>query len=181
MRRVLIAAAVSAVSLFASAGIAQAGEPPVPPAFAPPAPAPVTDVTSAEAFAKLYVARNARDLLTEGGIRGIRHRRFVRAIDVNSACLQSPILATRFGCVFTLRALVINRRNGWDGWGHGPKGHSSKRGHTPPRPRFRIRNYGCLGFLRVNGGPTATPTAEVVAVECARVPRGDITAPEPVL
>ena len=181
MRRVFVVAAIAASSLLVGGGVAQSQPPaedPVPPAFVPPAPAPVVDTDSAEAFTLDYVADNGRALLREGGVRGIRNRRFVRVIDAQSACLQSPILDTRFGCVFTLRALVISKRHhGWDNWGHSSK-KSSKRGHH--RPRFRIRNYGCLGFLRVDGGPAVTPTAEVVAVECARVPRGDITAPEPV-
>ena len=191
MRRVLVVAAVAASSLLMFGGVAQAQDPPaeptVPPAFAPPAPAPVVDTDSAEAFTLDYVSDNGRDILREGGVRGLRDRRFVRVIDAQAACLQSPIVETRFGCVFTLRALVIQkRRGGWDNWGHGPKGHDSKaksrRGHRGNhRPRFRIRNYGCLGFLRVDGGPTATPTADVVQVECARVRRGDIEAPEPVM
>jgi hypothetical protein len=140
---------------------------PVPPEFAPPAPAPVVDVDSANAFAKLYVARNARDIL-----RIDRRRVIVR--DVQSSCLQSPILDTRFGCVFTLKALVIQRRHGWD-WGRDSRAHSAgKRGdHRRHNRRFRVRSFGCLGFLRIDGGPTATPTATVVNVECARIPRED--------
>jgi len=173
MRRVLLIA-VLAVGALALPSAAQATDPPVPPAFAPPVVAPVVDVPTAEAFAKAYATENARSFLRE------RRRNRVRVIDAASRCLQSPVLATRFGCVFTLRALVIQRRNGWDNWGHGSK-LKSRRGHHRPRPRFRIRNFGCLGFLRVNGGPAVTPTGELVAVECARVPRGDIVAPEPVL
>ena len=179
MRRVLIVAAVAAASLLVPGSAMAGDDPPVPPTFSPPTPAPVVDNDTAAAFAKLYVARNGRSLLREGGVR-TRDRRFVRVIDADAACLQSPILATRFGCVFTLRALVIqNRRGGWDGWGHKARSSSRRGGHHPRR--FRIRNYGCLGFLRINGGPTVTPTAEVVNVECARVPRDDIEAPEPVM
>jgi hypothetical protein len=178
MRRVLMVAAVAASSLLMFGGVAQAQDPPaeptVPPAFAPPTPAPVVDTDSAEAFAEGYATKNARRFLRQ------RDRRRVRVIDANAACLQSPILETRFGCVFTLRALVINRRGGWDHWGHASK--ASKRGHRGHhRPRFRIRNYGCLGFLRIDGGPEVTPTAQLIDVECARVPRDDIEAPEPVM
>jgi hypothetical protein len=187
MRRVLVVAAIAASSLLLGGGVAQAQDPPaddpVPPAFAPPAPAPVVDTDSAEAFTLDYVSDNGRALLREGGVRGLRDRRAVRVVDAQAACLQSPIVDTRFGCVFTLRALVIsNRHHGWDGWGHSAH-KSSKRGHKGDKHRrhFRIRNYGCLGFLRIDGGPTATPTADVVQVECARVPRGDIEAPEPVM
>jgi hypothetical protein len=183
MRRVLIGVAVAASSLLMFGGVAQAGDPPaeptVPPAFSPPVVAPVVDTDSAEAFAENYADDNARRFLRE------RRRNRVRVIDVNAACLQSPILETRFGCVFTLRALVINRQRGWDGWGHSSKArHSSKRGDDKRRhhrPRFRIRNFGCLGFLRIDGGPTVEPTAQLIDVECARVPRDDIEAPEPVM
>ena len=116
MRRVLIGVAVAASSLLMFGGVAQAGDPPaeptVPPAFAPPAPAPVVDNDSAADFAKDYADDNADRFLRQ------RHRR-VRVIDADAACLTSPVVATRFGCVFTLRALVINRDRGWDGWGHG--------------------------------------------------------------
>ena len=173
MRRTLLLAALAALSLFALGGVAQAQEPEekeVPPAFAPPAPAPVIDVASAEAFASGFVARNAWRFLRE-------HPRRVRVLDVAVRCLQHPIIATRFGCVFTLRALTINRRHGW--WGHSAKYNKRGHGRKDRRPRFRIRQFGCLGALRITGGPAATPTADVPFVECARVPRGDFTAPEP--
>ena len=175
MRKVLMVAAVAASSLLMGVGSAQAGEPAVPPAFSPPAPAPVTNVATAETFAKGYAADNAARFI------GVNRGR-TRVIDANARCLQSPVVDTRFGCVFTLRALVIQRRHNWRDWSHG---HSSRartsggdRDHG--RRRVRIRNYGCLGFLRINGGPTATPSAQVINVECARVPRGDLVAPEPV-
>jgi hypothetical protein len=168
MRRVLTLAATAAVSLFAMGGVAQA-EPPapdqtLPPTFAPPAPAPVVDVATAEAFAEGYVARNSFRFLDS-------RRSRTRTIDANAACLQHPVIATRFGCVFTLRALVIERARGWHGY-------PSKSG-PPKRRRVRIRQFGCLGALTINGGPTATPNAVVRFVECARVPRGDYSAPEP--
>ena len=94
---------------------------------------------------------------------------------MNAACLQHPVTLTRFGCVFTLRALVIQRRHGW--WGHKAR---SAGGKHKPRPRFRIRTYGCLGLARIDGGPGVTPTVTVPLVDCQRVPRGDFTAPEPV-
>lgn len=172
MRRVsVLVAAVLSMLLVGAVGIAQAQDDPVPPEFAPPAVAPVTDVPSAEAFSDAYVARNARRFLRTD-------RRRVRVIDVQSACLQSPIVETRFGCVFTLRALVIQRRHHWRDWSHSSKARTS--GHKPkPRHRVRIRTYGCLGFLRIDGGPVVTPSAQVINVECARLPRRDLEAPEP--
>jgi hypothetical protein len=180
MKRVILALlAVLSMSLIGAVGVAQAGEPDttVPPAFVPPTPAPVTDNDTAAAFAKLYVARNARSLLRQGGAGNFDRRR-IRVISEDAACLQSPILATRWGCVFTLRALVIQRRHHWRNWSHEAK-LARVSGGRHDGHRVRIRNYGCLGFLRINGGPTVTPTAEVVNVECARVPRGDMVAPEP--
>lgn len=182
MRRTVLTAALAAVSLFAMGGLAQAQEPPVvpvPPEFAPPAPAPVVDADSAGAFAKLYVAQHAGDLLRQ------RDRHRVRVLDVDAACLQSPILATRFGCVFTLKALVIQRKHGWDNWGHGDSRNrgraASVRGGHERHRHFRARRFGCLGFLRIDGGPTVTPTATVINVECARIPRDDITVDEPIV
>jgi hypothetical protein len=142
---------------------------PVPPAFVPPTPAPVTDVNSAGAFAKIYVARNASTFLGQD-------RRKVIVTDVNAACLQSPILDTRFGCVFTIKALVISRNHGWDRNNAQIARKSGGKDHGKDRHRnrhFRVRQFGCLGFLRIDGGPSVTPTATVVNVECARVPRGD--------
>ena len=174
MRRTCLTVAIAAMSVFALGGVAQATEPPgVPPAFAPPVVAPVVDVPSANAFAENYASDNARRFLNQD-------RRRVRVIDTNASCLQSPIVDTRFGCVFTLNALVIQRNRGWDNWGHGDSRgrsaslHHSKRGHRGHhQERFRVRQFGCLGFLRINGGPAVTPTAQVVNVECARIPRGD--------
>jgi hypothetical protein len=176
MHRVLIIVALAAVSLFGFTGVALAGDPDpvVPPAFSPPTPGPVTDEATAETFAKAFVARNAGRFLRSD-------RRRVRVLDANAKCLQSPVVDTRFGCVFTLRALVISRSRGWDGWDH--HGVTARKSGDPRgdhgRRHFRIRNYGCLGFLRINGGPTVTPSVQVPAVECGRVPRGDIVAPEP--
>ena len=178
MRRVCVMAAVAATSLFALGGVAQAQDPPapdqtLPPSFQPPAPAPVTDVDSAEAFAEGYADRNAWRFLRTSPRR-------VRVIDADAACLENPAVALRFGCVFTLRALVIERSRGW--WGHDNKYRASSRrgdddrGHKRHR-RFRIRQYGCLGLLTVIGGPT--PQGILRNVECARIPRGDFTAPEP--
>jgi hypothetical protein len=178
-----------ALAAFAVPGSALADDPPgIPPAFAPPVVTPVTDVTSANAFAEKYANDNAGRFLNSD-------RRRVRVIDTNAACLQSPIVDTRFGCVFTLKALVINRVRGWDNWGRGDSrshprarsagdgGHGHKRHDRERHQRFRVRSFGCLGFLRINGGPSVTPTAQLVNVECARIPREDrdvtedVTAP----
>ena len=168
MRRALLLVALAAVSMFALGGVAQAQDPPapdqaLPPSFVPPAPAPVTDVATAEAFAEGYATRNAWRFLRQSPRR-------VRVIDANAACLAHPVVADRYGCVFTLRALTIERRHGW-------RGYHSKSGPPKHRPRVRIRRYGCLGALTVIGGPT--PQGILRFVECARVPRGDFTAPEP--
>ena len=169
MRRVLLLVAVAAASMLALGGTAAAQDPPapdqtLPPTFVPPAPAPVVDTDGAAAFTERYVSRNAWRFLRESPRR-------VRVIDANAACLEHPVIAARFGCVFTLRALVIQRRSGWHGY-------PSKSG-PPKHRRVRVRQYGCLGALTVVGGPTATPTGIVRFVECARVPRGDLSAPEP--
>ena len=171
MRRVLTLAVLAAISLFAFGGVAQAQPPEettTPPEFAPPGPGPVTDTNSAAAFAERYAARNA------GRFLRVSPRR-VRVVDANAVCLQHPVILTRFGCVFTLRALVIQRRRGWHGYPH-----ASKTGNPPEHRRNRIRRYGCLGALTINGGPAVTPVASVRFIDCVRVPRGDYTAPEPV-
>lgn len=174
MRRLVLFAALAATSLLAVGGVALAGdEPPVSPpptAVALPAPAPVVDVDTAAAFAKIYVARNASRFLGQD-------RRRVRVVDVATTCLQSPVVLTRFGCVFTLRAAVIQRSHGWD-WGHSAHS-SSKRGHGKPQPRVRVRNFGCLGELTIDGGPSVTPTATVRFLQCARIPRDDTTVVAP--
>lgn len=179
MRRVVVLAACAASMLLMGSGVAQAADPvpadSVAPALAPPSPAPVVDTDSAGVFAKAYAIRNANRFLRE-------RRSRVRVTDADAACLQSPVLDTRFGCVFTLKALVIRRNHGWwDYRGHdarksahksgGPSGHGDH--GNKHRRHFRVRRFGCLGFLQVDGGPTATPTAEVVRVECSRIPRGD--------
>ena len=174
MRRTLATAAITAAAL-AAAPAAFAGEPaPVadPPAeFAPPAPAPVVDVPTAEAFAQRYAARNAPRFLRAD-------RRRVRVFDVQARCLEHPVIADRFGCVFTLRAAVIQRRRGWDGY-HGKAPEAQAAGKR--NRRVRVRNFGCLGLLRIQGGPAVTPSVQVPLLECARVPRGDYDAPEPTL
>ena len=82
------------------------------------------------------------------------------------------MIADRYGCVFTLRALVIQA----------PARLARLPAARAARPSIgrvsRIRRYGCLGALTVVGG--ATPQGIVRFVECARVPRGDLVAPEPV-
>lgn len=165
MRRTLLAAAVSVASLFALGGTAVADDP-VPPAITTlPAPAPVTDNTTAANFARIYVARNAGTLL------GVNQRR-VRVTSDDAACLAHPVVANRWGCVFTLRAAVLERSRSWDSWRA-----ASRRGHTPPR-RVRIRQFGCLGALTIDGGPTVTPTATVRFADCVRLPR-DLTVTTP--
>lgn len=183
MRRVLIVAAVAASSLLIGGGVAQAQTPPdgdLPPAFAPPVVAPVVDVDSAADFAENFATDNAGDFLGENGRR-------VRVLDANATCLEHPAVADQFGCIFTLQAAVIQRDR--------HRGHSSRRhhsrhvtrhvrghsGHHPqPQPRrVRVRFFGCIGALRITGGPTVTPTAEVSFSDCVRIRRSDIMVPEP--
>ena len=168
MRRALTLAVLAAISLFALGGVAQAqtarARPDVAAGVPPPAPAPVTDVATAEAFAEGYAARNASRFLAAP--------RNVRTIDAKPRCLAHPVIADRYGCVFTLRALVIQR------------GRLVARPPTPrparpsASPRSGSARYGCLGALTVVGG--AAPQGIVRFVECSRVPRGDLVAPEPV-
>lgn len=169
MRKVLMVAAIAASSLLVGGGVAQAGdtppEAPVPAPVSAPAPAHVTDEATAEAFAESYTADNARRFI------GVRRRARVRVISDDARCLQSPIVATRFGCVFRLRALVIQRNRGWWDHGHSARKSSGPSGHH--RRHFRVRDYRCLGLLTIDGGPTVTPTADVKFVECVRVRRGD--------
>ena len=176
MRKVLVAA-IAASSMLLLPGSALAQDPPA--EFAPPAPAPVVDTTSAGAFAKLYVVRNS-DRLT----RDRRER--VRVLNVESTCLQAPFLETRYGCVFTLRAAIISRRGGWD-WGHdrdhkarvASRGGDDRRGRDRDRNRrFRVRFVGCIGALRVDAGPP--PSATLQAVECRRLQRDDEEVVAPV-
>jgi len=179
MRRALVAlAACLSMLLVGAVGIAQAGEPEdstVPPAFVPPTPSPVTDTDSAEAFLENYVSErpNLRQLLN------VRRAR-IRVLDVNATCLQHPVTLTRFGCAFTLRALVIQRRNHWRHWSHGGPvaTPSSKRGGH--RSRVRIRAFGCLGLARIDALPSATPTVTIPLSDCVRQTRRDIETVEPV-
>lgn len=175
MRRVLMVAAVAASAMLMGVGSAQAADPVVPPAFAPPAPAPVTDEASAEAFLDGYASDQAE--------RFLRTRRSrVRVINVESRCLQHPVTLTRYGCVVRLRALVIQRRHHWRDWSHGHSSHASKsskrRGHD--RPRVRIRAYGCLGIARIDAINPLDPDVRVPLADCQRIQRDDIETPEPV-
>ena len=183
MRRVLAVAAIAASTLLiggASSALAQDPEETVPPAFAPPPAGDVIDEASAEAFAENYGNRNAGRFLRSD-------RRRVRVFDVNAECLENPVVADRFGCVFTLRAIVISRSRGWDDWGHSSKAHRSSRGDDDRkhgrkhRRKFRVREYGCLGLLNVTGGVGVTPTVQLRAIECARAPRDDREVVEPVV
>ena len=180
MRRSLVVAAATATMLLTGASTALAQDPaPDAPEFAPPAVTEVTDVASAEAFSEGYVAREADEFLNQS-------RRRVRVYDVQTSCLVSPILETRFGCVFTLKALVISRSRGWHDWDHkasvSSRGGDDRKKHKRHKPRIRIRNYGCLGALTIDGGPGVEPEVDVRFVECARIPRGDreVEAPAPV-
>jgi len=173
MKRVIVALLVVLSALLVGVSGAQAQDDPVPPAFSPPAPAPVTDVASAEAFLEGYATDNARRFLRINRSR-------VRVLDVNASCLQHPVTLTRFGCAFTLRALVIQRHNHWRNWSHSSSHRKGGKPSHKPRPRVRIRTFGCLGIARIDAVDAAAPTVQVPLVDCQRVPRRDIEAPEPV-
>ena len=186
MRRFLAGAVISASALcLAGGGTAFAQDPAdktAPPEFAPPAPAPVVDEASAEAFASRYAARNTSRFL---GVRNSPRR--VRVLSAEARCLEHPVIADRFGCVFRVRALVIRRNRGWDGYPGGHHGddkaiaasRGDDRGDRKRGRRVRVREFGCLGLLRIVGGPTVTPQVTVPLVECARAPRPDWDLPEP--
>lgn len=169
-RTLALVACAFAMLLVGSVGVAQASDPAddtVPPAFVPPTPTPVTDVDSAEAFLEGYASDNARRFL------GVRRSR-IRVLDVNATCLQHPVTLTRFGCAFTLRALVIQRRHNWRNWANASKARTSGN-----RRRVRIRRFGCLGIARIDALPDVTPTVAVPLVDCQRIPR-DLVTVEPV-
>jgi len=172
-----------ALGALALPSSALAGDDPPTIAPLPTPPSAVVDNATAATFARLYLARNVRDLLQAGGAGNFEGRR-VRLVDTNATCLTSPVLATRFGCVFTLRAAVILRRShGWDNWGREARA-SSKRDHGNRRDRnrrFIVRNFGCLGGLTINGGPSVTPTAQVRFIECGRISDSTLTEPTPVV
>ncbi len=179
MRRSLAVAVATASLCLAGSGTALAGdEPPVapaPPEFVPPPVVSVTDEASAESFLEGYASDNAGRFLGTN-----RHR--VRVQSTDARCLQSPTVATRYGCVFRLRAFVINRLRGWDDWGHGARSArvASKRGgHGHGHRRFRVRRFGCLGLATVDAVDAAAPTVNVRFLQCARIPREDITVEEP--
>ena len=180
MRKYLVA--LLALSAFAvpSSALAQApGPPDVPPALAPPTPGPVTDPASAGVVAKAYAVQHAGQFLDQ---QDGRNRRRVRVTDADAACLQSPFLDSRFGCVFTLKVLVISRNRGWDDWGRGDSrshprarsagdgGHGHKRHDRNHQEHFRVRRYGCLGGLTIDAGPP--PSVQLKFVECQRIHGG---------
>jgi hypothetical protein len=180
MRRVLVAlAACLSMLLVGAVGIAQAGEPEdstVPPAFSPPTTLPVTDTASAETFLEGYVSEraNLRQLLN------VRRSR-IRVLDVNATCLQHPVTLTRFGCAFTLRALVIQRRHHWRNWSHGgPMVTPSSRRGGHKGHRVRIRTFGCLGIARIDAVDAAAPTVQIPLSDCQRIRNRDLVAVEPV-
>ena len=168
MRRALVAAVFCLSMLLMGAVSAQAA--PVPPAFSPPAPAPVTDEASAEAFLEGYASDQARRFLRVNRSR-------VRVLDVTARCLQHPVTLTRFGCAVRLRALVIQRRHNWRNWSHSSKARSSGR---EPQRRVRVRAFGCLGIARIDAPVGAAPTVAVPLADCQRIPREDLEVPEPV-
>jgi hypothetical protein len=189
VRRISLVAALAAAASLALAGTALAGghTPPTPPVAEPPAPIQlptvnrVVDVPTAEAFTRAFAARNAARFL-----RTDRDR--VRVTDVLSTCLQSPVSAGQFGCVFALQAAVVTRNNHrWDWDSLAPVSPARAHGNpTPPAPpqshrRLNVQRFGCLGEIDIRGGASVTPTASVDFLSCARVQnsRFDVPIPTP--
>jgi hypothetical protein len=128
---------------------------PTPPTLAP---APVTDEASANAFARAYVVRNAARI-ADVDLRSSRSRSRVTVSDVVSACLQHPVVLTRFGCIVRFNVAVSEERNRT----------YSRRGHDrDPRPTPVVRSIGCLAGLEINGGPSVTPSVTVAFADCVR-------------
>ena len=172
MRKVLMVAAVAASALLMGVGTAQAQDPVVPPAFVPPAPAPVVDEASAETFLEGYASDQAEDFL-----RTRRSR--VRILNVEARCLQHPVTLTRYGCAVRLRALVIQKRHHWRNWSHGDNKAKSS-GRRSNRPRVRIRAYGCLGIARIDAINPLDPQVRVPLADCQRIRSRDLEVPTPV-
>lgn len=182
MRRLLVPAALLAALALPSAALAGGHTPPPvvnptpPPVVTPTPPAPdqglpvpvppafVTTLPEANLFARYIAITRAGDFIGEG-----RHR--VRVTQADTSCLQSPAEAGLFGCVFALRVSSVDRGHGWDAR---TARKSSRRGHGNPRPR--VRNFGCLGELTIQGGVGVTPSAAIRFIRCARLPQ---TAPTP--
>jgi hypothetical protein len=142
-----------------------------------PLPTTVTNESQANDYTKAYVNRNAQGI-TNVDLRG-RGRSFRRVTvsDVAASCLQHPVIAARFGCVFRFNIEIRDN----DRRGHNDRGdrdyrraHSSSKGggdddwDRRDRGRDRTVSLGCLGALRIVAGPGVTPQAQLVFADCVR-------------
>jgi hypothetical protein len=162
MRKTILSLAAVAALAVPSAALATDHDSTVP--TVNPLPTRVTDEASANTFAQAYVIRNAAriaDVDLNNSDRGRdRGRSRVRTTvsDVASACLQHPVVLTRFGCIVRFNLLVEERNRTYS------RGHD----RNPPVVNPLVRNIGCLAALRINGGPSVTPSVTVAFADCVR-------------
>jgi hypothetical protein len=145
-----------AVAALAAPTAAQADHNPSP--VINPLPTSVTDEASANTFAQAYVLRNAARI-ADVDLRSSRSRSRVTVSDVASACLQHPVVASRFGCIVRFNIAVSEERNRTYSRGHG---------HNPLPTPVRTRSLGCLAALRISGGPSVTPSVTVAFADCVQ-------------
>jgi hypothetical protein len=174
MRRVLVAALAASSLLAVGGGTALAdghdGTTPV----VNPLPTRVVDEGSANTFAQAYVIRNGariagvdlgdrdrRNGRDDRNGRNDRNRVRVTVSDAASACLQHPVVLTRFGCIVRFNVAVTEERG---------RDRTYSRGHdrNPPVVNPLVRNIGCLAALRINGGPSVTPSVSVAFADCVQ-------------
>jgi hypothetical protein len=148
----------------------------------PPPPAPVTlptsvtNETEANNYVRAYVALNVGNI-TQTNLQGRfdRGHRRVTLSNIATACLQHPVVAARFGCVFRFNVEIRdNDRSGRNDRGYrrfkggGDDNDNWGNWNGRDRNRDRVQNLGCLGAIRINAGPGATPVAQVVFADCVR-------------
>jgi hypothetical protein len=181
MRKFLVPAALAAALLVPSAAVAGGhdGNNPV----VNPLPSRVTDEASAETFAQAYVLRNGARIAGVNQFNGRddyngrnrdrdRNRNRVTVSDAAAACLQHPVIAARFGCIVRFNVEVRDSYT----FARAAKTHG--RDPVPaPRNRDRVRSLGCLAALRINGGPSVTPSVTVAFADC--VQRRTLSIPTP--
>jgi len=170
MRRLLVPAALAAALLVPSAAVAGDHDGTVTPT---PLPTRVTDEASANTFAQAYVIRNGARIANVDQFNGrdngrddygrdnrSRTRTRVTVSDAASACLQHPVIASRFGCIVRFNVAVSEERS----YARSARVHGNPR----PQPVARVRNIGCLAALRINGGPSVTPSVTVAFADCVQ-------------
>jgi hypothetical protein len=135
-----------------------------------PLPTQVTTEAEANTFVRALIIRNADRVSHIAGLRGDRGRQRVTLSDITTACLQHPVVLTRFGCIFRFNAEVRTNDRRGHGDRHYTRAHASGGGDDDwgrrDRNRDRVRSLGCLGALRINGGVGVTPTVNVSFVDC---------------